>query len=156
MKQVIAILVLLAMVVPADAAPRKHWYRDPKWWIGEVVIGAAITADCYSTARTIQRGVVSETNPLLGPYPSNGKIAGVCVAGFGIQTVLHASAWHVVHHEPLAASCDKDSLGRATYRNCKQFEQDNVFWRSLAYTAIPTVAVVINGRAAANNFKLEK
>lgn len=121
-----------------DGLPRSHWYKDPKWWTGEAVITASILADGYTTSQR-PKGIV-EGNGLLGANPSTGKLVGVNLASFGIQTTLHAAAWHITHHVPLA-----DGTG---------YTQDRLGWRIIGYTGVPTTVALINGRNAIKNYQL--
>jgi hypothetical protein len=121
-------ICLLTTAVSAEARP-KHWYKDWKWWAGEAVIAGAFVADSYSTSLAQSHHVGIETNPLLGPRPNNGAIAGMSLTGFAIETSLHAYLWH---------SCIDDTKA----------------WRVTAYTALPTAGVLIIGRSAAHNFTL--
>jgi 2-keto-3-deoxy-galactonokinase len=69
-------------------------------------------------------------------------VFGISLLDFGIQTSLHAAAWHVTHHVPLA-----DGSGYA---------QDRMGWRIVGYTAIPAEVAIINGHAAARNYQLSR
>ena len=121
-----------------DGLPRKHWYKDPKWWAGEVVITASIAADGWTTAHR-PSGIV-ESNKFLGTNPSDKKVAGVSLLSFGIQTTLHASAWHVTHHVPLA-----DGSG---------YDQDRLGWRTFGYVGIPGEVALLYGHTAIKNQQL--
>jgi hypothetical protein len=122
-----------------DGAPRKHWYTDPKWWAGEGVIVASIWADGKTTA--MRPAGITEANGLfLGTNPSDKKIAGISLLDFGIQTTLHAGAWHFTHHVPLA-----DGSG---------YTQDRLGWRIVGYTGVPTSVALIAGRNAVKNYQL--
>lgn len=132
-------LILLLLPVTAEAKP-KHWFTDPKWWVGTALMGAAIAADAHSTSRGVGMGL-REENWALGPKPSNARIAGISLGYFGIQTALHAGAWHFTHHVPLA-----DSSG---------YDEDRLGWRILGYTALPATVLAINGHSAAKNYRLE-
>lgn len=144
------LLDLIFLAAAASATPRKHWYHDPKWWVGEAVIAAAIAADAHSTVRNLNNGY-HENNPLLGRYPSTGKVAGFALLDFSAQTTYHALAWHFTHHVPLADSCLKDVWGHET---CHEFTQDRLGWRIIGYVGIPLEVSIINGRAAYNNYRL--
>src|SRR6266404_3715461 len=107
MKRIFVTIIMASLFCGSVCAePRKHWYKDPKWWLGEAIIAAALTADAHSTAYTRGPGVV-ETSALLGPYPSNRRIVLYSLSGLALQTTLHASAWHVIHHEPIKSSCQE-------------------------------------------------
>lgn len=152
------ICAVLALLLASSAAARpKHWYKDPKWWAGEALIGAAIAADAHSTSRGVGMGLVESNTWALGARPSNTRIAGISLGYFAIQTALHASAWHVTHHVPLADSCSEwidPPTGRKISR-CTEFDQDRLGWRIVGYTAIPAVVLIINGHNAAKNYRLE-
>ena len=122
-----------------DGAPRKHWFSDPKWWIGEGVIAASIFADGYTTSQ--RPAGITESNPFLGKNPSTQKVAGISLLNFGIQTTLHAGAWHFTHHIPYQDS----SLG---------YTQDRLGWRIVGYTGVPTSVALIAGRNAVKNYEL--
>jgi len=138
-KQIIALVLCLVFGCVTEAAPRKHWFTDPKWWAGEAAIAAAIVADSHSTASRPPGAV--ESNWLLGRNPSNRKVALVSLGYFGIQTSLHAAAWHVTHHVPLA-----DGSGYA---------QDRLGYRAVGYLGVPFVVGILSGHAAARNYELK-
>jgi hypothetical protein len=121
-----------------DGAPRKHWYKDPKWWIGEGVITASIFADGYTTAH--RPAGIQEGNHFLGTNPSTRKVAGFCLLDFGIQTSLHAGAWHFTHHIPLT-----DGSG---------YVQDALGWRIVGYTGVPAGTFAVSGVQAVKNYQL--
>lgn len=154
MRTLLTILAASLLCSSLSAEPRKHWYKDPKWWVGEVVILAALTADCHSTAYVRGPGIV-ETNRLLGPNPSNRRIVLYGLSGAALQTTLHASAWHVIHHEPIKSSCQEWYGSGHKVTRCTEYGQDNWFWRDLAYTSVPTVMVLTSGRSAARNYQLQ-
>ena len=139
MKIILAVLTLAFLVPMASAAPRKHWYKDPKWWVGEAVIGAAIAADAHSTASR-PPGVTEQNSVFFGSNPSNGRVAGISLLNFGIQTALHAGAWHFTHHVPLA-----DGSG---------YDQDRLGWRIVGYVGVPASVAIISGHNAARNYQL--
>jgi hypothetical protein len=118
----------LLTVTNVEAKPR-HWYKDWKWWMGEAVIAGAFVADGYSTSLAQSRHAGVETNPFLGPHPSNRGIVGLSLAGFSVETAMHAACWHYSHDE-------------------------NKGWRIFGYTTTPTAAAAVIGRSAAHNFSL--
>lgn len=128
-KLVLSLVTSLAISGSLSAAPRKHWYKDPKWWAGEAIVAAAIAADAHSTA-TRPPGV-TESNWILGRNPSNGKVVGISLLNFSIQSTLHAAAWHV------------------------EREETNKYWNFVKYAGIPTEVAVISGHAAARNYQLK-
>jgi hypothetical protein len=136
--RLLALLLLLPSL--AQAAPRKHWFTDPKWWIGETVNVAAVIADCDSTRRGLAQGL-QESNPLLGHHPSARRLIGVCVGEIGALTSLHAAGWHVIHHE--------------AYKDGSGYGQDNLFWRSLQYVDMAPADILI-AHNAAKNYQLLK
>jgi hypothetical protein len=69
--------------------------------------------------------------------PSNQKVALVSLLNFGLQTSLHASAWHVTHHVPIESSCEIDPLTEKTSYKCREFTQDTLGWRITGNVAIP-------------------
>jgi len=123
-----------------DGLPRKHFFSDPKWWIGESVVIVSHAADAYTTTQR-PHGII-EGNNFIGINPSNKKVALVSLTAFSIQTTLHAGAWHVTHHVPLA-----DGTG---------YDQDHLGWRIVGYTGIPVTVALINGRQAIKNYQLIK
>lgn len=149
----ISFLLALVFCCSASAAPHKHWFTDPKWWVGEAVICAALAADAHSTVS--RPAYLQESNPFLGSNPSTQKVVGISLLQFGIQTSLHAAAWHVTHHVPLMDSCQVDPhTDQATY-HCSEFGQDRLGWRTLGYLGIPATVAIINGHAAARNYEIK-
>src|SRR4051812_34705236 len=72
----------------------KHWYKDWQWWVGIAVIGGLEVADSYSTIAGLERcPQCQETNPLIGPHPTKGKIIAYTSVGFGVKSVLHVLSW---------------------------------------------------------------
>jgi len=126
----LALLLALSFAGTADARPR-HWFTDPKWWLGEVIIASAIAADAHSTADRSRHLV--EGNHLLGGNPSKLRVAGLASLSMGLQTTYHAAAWHY--------SVGDDDPSKA--------------WRLVGYTAIPIVCVSIYGHAAVHNYQLD-
>ena len=126
-----AVLLLLVFAGSTEARPR-HWYKDWRWWAGEAVIGAAIAADAHSTSRGIGQGLRESNTWVFGSKPSNGRIAGISLGYFAFQSTLHAVAWHVERNET------------------------NKFWNVAKYTGVPATVAIINGHAAARNYRLEK
>jgi len=130
MRYVVAFLLLMSLTTAAEARP-KHWFTDPKWWVGEFFIAAAIGADAQSTVLRTNRQV--EGNHLLGKNPSRQSVIGVAVLSMGLQTTYHAFCW-------------KLTVG----------EDDLKGWRIVGYTAIPTEVVAIYGlKGAVHNYHLE-
>jgi hypothetical protein len=123
-----------------DGSPRKHWFSDPKWWIGEGVIAASIFADGYTTSHR-PAGLVEGNRFVLGYHPSTKRLVTVNLIAFGAQTSLHAGAWHFTHHIPY----QDRSLG---------YTQDRLGWRIVGYTGIPTTVALFNGRNAIKNYEL--
>ena len=103
-----------------------HWYTDKWFWTGESVIGSSIAADYLSTA--MYRGG-TETNWLLGPHPSNRKLAIVGASGFTFDSALYVWDWKLSHRDPSKA------------------------WRMIGRLGIPVGIAVIEGYAAAHNFE---
>ena len=118
----IAATLLLA---PTAQARPKHWYTDAKWWAGVAVIGAAVAAD-YATTAQLQRQGNVETNPILGPHPSNAKLAGVGTGAFAFYVGLHAAEYHLTR-------------------------DDTKPWRTASYLLMPAIVGGIHGYAAAHN-----
>ena len=137
MRPITLLAILLTFCQSAFAGP-KHWYKDPKWWIGEAVIVTVVGLDAYSTST--RPPYLTESNFILGSHPTNQKIAGVAVLNFGIQTSLHAAAWHVTHHVPTTEP--------------GVYVEDQLGWRITGYVAIPTVNAIIGGHAIARNYEL--
>lgn len=70
-----------------DTPPPKLEARvlDKKFYFVIGALAAAKTADAITTERVLSRGC-HESNPLFGPYPSSGRIAGLDVAAFAIES----------------------------------------------------------------------
>lgn len=124
-----ALALALLLVAPLAGAAPKHWYSDKKWWAGEAVIGAAVFLDMHSTARAMGNPANVETNFILGPHPSDGRIALVGLGAFSYWTTFHALDWHFGH-------------------------DDTKPWRILGYTAIPAAALAVHLPAAIHNYEL--
>jgi hypothetical protein len=131
-KRFVGILLLAALLCGSADAQPKHWYTDWKWWAGEAVIGAAIAADAHSTSRGIGLGLTERNTWAFGPRPSNGRIAGVSLGYFAIQTTLHAAAWHVERNET------------------------NKYWNTAKYVGVPAAVAIINGHNAVRNYQLSE
>jgi len=132
-------IVAALLLIPAQLEARpKHWYKDWKWWAGEAVIAAAIAADAHSTASR-PPGYI-ESNWAFGRNPSNRRVAGISLGYFGIQTALHAGAWHFSHHVPTT--------------DPQIYVEDRLGWRIFGYAGVPATVAIINGRAAVKNYKL--
>ncbi len=82
----------------ANASP-KHWYKDPKWWVGTVVIGAAVAADSFTTASVIHQGGAEVGDPFLGNKPGAARLSGIELGWFGFYTAFHAFNWHETHND---------------------------------------------------------
>lgn len=123
-----ALALALLLVAPLAGAAPKHWYSDKKWWAGEAVIGAAVFLDMHSTSQALHNGN-TESNFLLGPHPSDGRVAAFGVGAFAYWTTAHAVDWHFFHNELLG-------------------------FRIFGYTAIPTAALITHLPAAIHNYGL--
>jgi hypothetical protein len=122
-----------------DGLPRKHFFTDPKWWIGEGVILVSITADGYTTARRTPG--LTERSWFLGPNPSIRRVEGVSLLNAAVQTTLHAGAWHFTH-------------GPILFSDGTVSNQDKLGWRIVGYTGVPTSVALIAGRDAIKNYQL--
>lgn len=111
------------------AHPSHPFYKDKKFWLGVGIIGAAVAADGYTTSTMLDRGNI-ESNPLLGPHPSNRAIALNSLAGFGGYFGLHWIAYHYSHDDPSTP------------------------WREIGRWEIPIIAGSIHGHAAFHNSTL--
>jgi len=129
MRYLAAALLTISLTSVAEARP-KHWFTDPKWYLGEFFVAASIGADAASTVQRTNRQI--EGNRFLGRNPSRQKVIGVAVLSMGLQTTYHALAWHL-------------TVG----------EDDTKPWRVVAYTAVPIICMSIYGPAAVHNYHLE-
>jgi hypothetical protein len=127
----LTVLTILISSTSVEARP-KHWYKDPKWLLGEFLSAAAIGADAYSTVLRTNREI--EGNHLLGPNPSRGKVIGVASLSMGLQTFYYAECWHITKGE----------------------DDQSKFWNFIGYTGVPVSVVSIYGlKGAIHNFQLE-
>lgn len=136
-----AVVLLLALAVPAQAAP-KHFWRDWKWWAGEAVIATSLALDAHSSCRGISMGYY-EGNRLLYGSRSCAAVSGAAAGGFAFYTTLHALAWH----------CESN-IGWKCYGLNQDDGKYRKAWQTFAYTGIPATAVAFNLRAAIHNYKL--
>jgi hypothetical protein len=132
------LIVLLLAATSAQGQRRwngkeKHWYTDPLWWVGEAVIAGAFAADAHSSSYVRDRCPgCRETNPLLGPRPSNRAIAVDSSLLFGLYTAFHIGSW----------------------KACPDPDWDDKAWRVACYTAIPAIIGPLKIRAAIHNYNL--
>jgi hypothetical protein len=98
--RVASLIVVLLLTCSAGQAQHrwngkeKHWYTDWLWWVGEGVIVTAFVLDAHSTALVRERCPgCPETNPFIGPHPSNRAIITASSIFFGIETGLHIGSW---------------------------------------------------------------
>jgi hypothetical protein len=132
------LIVLLLAATSAQGQRRwngkeRHWYTDRLWWIGEVVIAGAFAADAHSSSYVRDRCPgCRETNPLLGPHPSNRAIAVDSSLLFGLYTAFHIGSW----------------------KACPDPDWDDKAWRVACYTAIPAIVAPLKIRAAIHNYHL--
>ena len=119
---------LLLAGTTCQAAPN-HFWKDKKWWIGTAVNGVVVGLDMHSTTQAQSRGGV-ESNPILGPHPSNGQIAGLGVGAFAFYTTVHAVEWHFSH------------------------DDDRKWVRIVGLVAIPAGAVAIHLPSAIHNYEI--
>lgn len=129
------LILLLVAIGSASAAPRpsipsphkSHWYARKSFWISEAVIGAAVAFDYSATAS--RRGAI-EGNWLIGSNPSNQRLAGVGLLGFGVYSGFNSLEWSRTEKEP-----SRD-------------------WRIFAHVSVPAVALGIHSYGAAHNLSL--
>ena len=114
---------------PVAGAKPRHWFTDPKWWGGEVVIGLSTAADGATTAHGLSLGL-AESNPLLGGHPRNGVIIGAGLSYFAIATAIHVTAWKLLRNDP------------------------NKVWRNSRYFIVPAESATILGGRAIHNARL--
>lgn len=131
MKQTIAVLLLLALTIPVSAKP-KHFYTDKKFWLSEIVIGTAVFLDYHSTATHLYG---NETSPLLGFHPSSGKVAGIGLLDFGVETGLNISFYKIARIG-----------GQAN---------ETRTWDMLGYITQPTISLATHLPAAIHNYGLQ-
>ena len=131
MKRVTAILIaMLWLTMPGSAWSKpRHWYSDPKFWMGEAVIAGALIADGATTVNGLHRGMM-ETNPILGAHPSTARVAGYDVTLFAGYTAANAAEHHLTRNESKP-------------------------WRVAGYVAIPAIAASAHGYAAIHNSELK-
>lgn len=78
-RKAILLLAALLICVPVHAAPKWHWYKDKKLWLGFVMIGSSIVADVETTESARSRGA-QEANPLYGAGPGRLRAYGISLA----------------------------------------------------------------------------
>lgn len=112
--------------------PRRHdhWYKDKTFWAGIAIIGASQALDAHSTARGFGHGV-PEANPILGPHPSNTKIAVYTFSYFTVQSAFHVVNWKLSHNDPSKS------------------------WRLIGQWGLPASAFGINGVQGIKNYRFE-
>ena len=91
------------------------------------MIGAAVALDAASTSRDIALGYV-EQNRFVGPHPSNERLVGFGLLGFGIYSGLNYVNWRLSHKDP-----SKE-------------------WRFFGHWAVPAVAAGFHGHYAWHNY----
>ncbi len=77
-------LAVLLVCVPAHAGPRRHWFKDKKFWLGFATIAGSVVADVETTEAARGRGA-QEGNPLYGSHPSRLRAYGT---GFGMEAPM--------------------------------------------------------------------
>jgi hypothetical protein len=82
------------------ANPPKPFYKSKQFWVGVAVIGASVAADSASTSHGQHYPGIVETNPLLGPHPSDAKIAGLGAGGFATYFGLHLASYQLSRKDP--------------------------------------------------------
>jgi hypothetical protein len=70
------------LVVPRAKRPKTARFFDTNTKIELAVSGAALAADAFTTARN---NMWPEQNPLLGRWPSNGRIAGYFAGAYAAE-----------------------------------------------------------------------
>jgi len=109
---------------------RRHWYKNPKEWLGFGIIAISIAADAYTTSDRPPGAV--ETNPLLGRHPTNRAIITSAGMEFAILATGHYLLWNI------DASVSDDSA----------------LDRHIGYWAVPAISVTFSGRHAINNYRI--
>lgn len=109
---------------------RNHWYKNGKIWLGFAIIAASSAADGYTTSQ--RPSYLVESNKFLGGHPDNGTIIAASSVEFAVGAVGHFLLWKWVVEE------NNDQLDR-----------------QLGYWTAPAIAVLIPGRNAIHNYKLE-
>lgn len=127
----VASMLMIIMSVPASARP-KHFYTDKKFWLSEAVIGTAIFLDYHSTATHLYG---NETSPLLGTYPSTGRIAGIGILDFVVETGFNAAFYKIARIG-----------GQAN---------ETKTWNTLGYLTQPTISLATHLPAAIHNYGLQ-
>jgi hypothetical protein len=126
----IAIVVALVILgtVPAQAAP-KHYWKDKKVIVGEIIIVAStLGLDASSTCRAIHhRGV--DTNLMV--VHSCGAAIGMEAGAAAFYSLVNYASWKLEHDDP------------------------NKYWRFASYWTIPVAVCAIHCTAAAQNFDLD-
>jgi hypothetical protein len=79
MRRAVLLLAALLVCVPAQAAPKWHWFKDKKLWMSFALIGGSIVADVETTQMARARGA-QEGNPLFGPQPSRLRSYATSIA----------------------------------------------------------------------------
>jgi hypothetical protein len=123
MKKLLLLLMSLSIAIPLYAEPSKHFWRDWRWWTGELFIGAAQLS--HGIGCNMQRTGGSK---LFGNNTTSGRIAGVELIGFSIGTGLEIIDWKTAH------SCA--SWSTPSHPAC---EDPNKFWRAISYWSVPAI-----------------
>jgi hypothetical protein len=107
------------------------FYKDKQWWAGEAVIMTSVSLDTASTSFARNNGNI-EKNPLLGPHPSDAKLAAFSIAGVATYTVLNIAARHFGQKDP------------------------NKYWRFAGRWSIPLITAGIHVPLAIHNYNLPR
>jgi len=79
--------VLPAPAIEGPPAKESHKILDKKFLLFTVFDFSATVADIESTEHALPRGY-HESNPLLGSYPSRGKLYGIGMSSAALATLL--------------------------------------------------------------------
>jgi hypothetical protein len=122
----ISALFLALLCCGTISARPRHWYSDPKFWIGEAVIVGSTYADARTTCNGFGRGYV-EGNPLDRGAHNCGAAIGILSIGTGIYTGLHIASYRML----------QDDTSKA--------------WRGVSLVTVPAIAFGFDGVSAIRN-----
>jgi hypothetical protein len=109
---------------------KDHWYTSKSWWAGTGIILLTNALDAFSTTSRVTPYYPYniESNKLLGPHPSNGRVAAITGLESGFLVSLHGAAWHYSHQDPSEP------------------------WRIVGAWSVPSVVASAHISAAVHNF----
>ena len=149
----LAAVLMLILSVPGQAAPKKHWYTDAKWWAGTAVILGVSALDVQSSCRAFAEGYHEENFVIRGSQ-SCGQVSGFGFSFAALSVGLHAMAWHC-QQDDFWTKRAAGEKGRCYGEN--QYEGKHPKLNALlVYGAIPAIQAGVHIAAAVHNYELPR